>query len=158
MARGTDGFNLSRIGGNEGKRCPWDPDQQPEVEFDFNLREGLVGGDFERGTLNESAGWWGHGGEIVGGAIGILGNNHLELGNGDRARRNRFYLPKETTGIHFCRSVATSSAAASLSLKISREGAADREMLLPQTQNLSKTTGWQGGGPLVHNTQNRWPY
>ena len=95
LRRDADGFYFSRLGGGTAARCPTDPAQRQAVLFDFNLPEGLVNGDFERGGSGgaQISGWSFHGG---GGDARTTERNDstvLLLEGGQWRRHNRFYLP-----------------------------------------------------------------
>ena len=142
LARTADGYGLSAAAGGVANRCPTGPGLQEQVLFDFGLQEGLVGGDFERGSGSIRAGWWGHGGDLQGRIEANGGNQYLVLSGGEIARHNRNYLPESIGAVQFCRQVQIPSPGDALSLKVSGAEVAEREMLSTEQQDLSSVTGW----------------
>lgn len=120
LARTIDGYNMSRIGGGV-IRCPDDQASRQDVHFDFNLREGLVNGDFDNDGSGgaDISGWSFHGG---GGSAEVYtwGNQYLDLFGGEWREHNRFYLPRNAWAISFCRRIfdAGSSDVFSFYLKV----------------------------------------
>jgi hypothetical protein len=143
MTRGFDGYNLSRIGGSYGARCPYGPGEKQEVLFDFRLKEGLVNGDFERpGVSGQTAGWSFHGGGLEG-EIRHYVDYYLALSGGEWAQHNRFYMPEDAGAIGYCRQVVDPGESDGLSLVLARTGVPDREMLPAAQQVLSVETDWE---------------
>jgi hypothetical protein len=130
------------VGGGVANRCPTGPNERQQVLFDFGLAEGLVNGDFERIRMGATeSGWSFHGGDLQG-AFGFDGDTHLILAAGDFARHNRFYLPADVAAIQLCRRVTVPSAEATLSLELTSEGFAARELLTVDQQRLAAAGDW----------------
>lgn len=139
LARSVDGYNFSRIGGGL-VRCPDVPSAKQRVLFDFNLREGLVNGNFDKdgsgGT--DISGWSFHGG---GGPaeVATLGNNDLRLNAGEWRRHNRFLMPPGARAIRFCRQVFDAGNSDTLTVQL-LQGAETRVVF---EEDLVTTTDWQ---------------
>jgi len=107
LARTSDGYNFSRIGGSS-TRCPDDPASKQQVLFDFNLAEGLVNGDFEKEPSGGSlAGWRFHGGGGTG-QLADDGDPYLRLAAGQSMIHNQSLIPRDAIGVRFCRRVFVS--------------------------------------------------
>jgi len=139
LARTVDGFNFSRVGGGS-VRCPDVPSAKQRVLFDFNLREGLVNGNFDKdgsgGT--DISGWSFHGG---GGPaeVATLGDNDLRLDAGEWRRHNRFLMPPGARAIRFCRQVFDAGNSDTLTVQLLQE----TENRVIFEEDLVTTTDWQ---------------
>ena len=117
LARTSDGYNFSRVGG-ASPRCPDDPASKQRVLFDFNLAEGLVNGDFEKDAASGGlAGWRFHGGGGTG-QLADDGDPYLRLAAGQSMMHNRTLVPRDAVGVQFCRRVVAAGAGDLLKLTL----------------------------------------
>jgi len=139
LARTVDGFNFSRMAG-AAMRCPDEPARRQAVHFDFNLREGLVNGAFDKEGSGgaDIPGWSFHGGGGTA-AVSTLGDNFLDLYAGQWRTRNRLLLPRFTTGVRFCRRVFDPGSGESFSVRLLGDGG-DRVLY---EETLTAVTDWE---------------
>lgn len=143
LTRPSDGFWFSLLGGWTPSHCPEAEYAsgltRVEVAFSYKLPEGIVNGDFDRGT----SGWMFHGGQIGDGAA--VGNGVLDLnlsaasGSIAAATHNRFYIPPFSTHIRFCTRVVVADSDDRLRVKVGSNLEVDRPVNLV-TNACSETT------------------